>query len=369
MAPKMPLSRREFVKDAGGLLIGFSLVDAAMLPRLLAAPADDAVLVPTPGRLDGWLRIEKDETIRVFTGKAEIGMGVQTALSQIVAEELDAPFEHISFVMADTAITPDQGGVGGSTSVAQGGKPLRNAAATARLVLLQLASQRLGVPVEQLQVKNGVVSVKSDACQERLVRRSRGLARPARGPEDHGRRFRPQRRGRGQAQGAVHLHGRGTADSARGHAAQGSRAIQLRRRRARSRDAAWARGAAGGRRIDAQGRGRKLGQANSGNRQGRRERQFCRRGRADRMGRHPRRTSAQGLLDRSQSRLPRSAGVVPASAHRDAQRSARTASFEATLPPRCPARRRSCRPATTGRSSRTPPWGRAAASRTCIPTA
>jgi nicotinate dehydrogenase subunit B len=165
MAPKMPLSRREFVKDAGGLLIGFSLVDATMLPRLLAAPADDAVLVPTPGRLDGWLRIQPDETIRVFTGKAEIGMGVQTALSQIVAEELDAPFEHISFVMADTAITPDQGGVGGSTSVAQGGKPLRNAAATARLVLLQLASQRLGVPVEQLQVKNGIVSVKGDAAK------------------------------------------------------------------------------------------------------------------------------------------------------------------------------------------------------------
>jgi len=140
-------------------------MDATMLPRLLAAPADDAALVPSPGRLDGWLRIEKDETIRVFTGKAEIGMGVQTALSQIVAEELDAPFEHISFVMADTAITPDQGGVGGSTSVAQGGKPLRNAAATARVVLLQLASQRLGVPLEQLQVKNGVVSVMGDPAK------------------------------------------------------------------------------------------------------------------------------------------------------------------------------------------------------------
>ena len=62
MAPKIPLSRREFVKDAGGLLIGFSLVDATMLPRLLAAPADDdAVLVPTPGRLDGWLRIQSDD--------------------------------------------------------------------------------------------------------------------------------------------------------------------------------------------------------------------------------------------------------------------------------------------------------------------
>ncbi len=165
MAPKLPLTRREFVKDAGGLLIGFSLVDASMLPRLLASPADDTVLVPTPGRLDGWLRVANDETIHVFTGKAEIGMGVQTALTQIVAEELDAPFEHVNFVMADTAITPDQGGVGGSTSVAQGGKPLRNAAATARLVLMQLASKRLDAPVEQLTVKNGVVSVTGDSSK------------------------------------------------------------------------------------------------------------------------------------------------------------------------------------------------------------
>jgi len=165
MAPKLPISRREFVKDAGGLLIGFSLVDASMLPQLLASPADDQILVPKPGRLDGWLRVTNDETIHVFTGKAEIGMGVQTALTQIVAEELDAPFEHVNFVMADTAITPDQGGVGGSTSISAGGKPLRNAAATARLVLMQLASKRLGAPVEQLTVKNGVVSVAGDASK------------------------------------------------------------------------------------------------------------------------------------------------------------------------------------------------------------
>src|SRR5579871_2565254 len=139
MAPKLPISRREFVKDAGGLLIGFSLVDASLLPRLMAA-AEDAVPVPKPERLDGWLRVSSDETIQIFTGKCEIGMGVQTGLTQIVAEELDAPFEHVKFLMADTALTPDQGGVGGSTSVAQGSKPLRNAAATARLVLMQLAS-------------------------------------------------------------------------------------------------------------------------------------------------------------------------------------------------------------------------------------
>jgi nicotinate dehydrogenase subunit B len=165
MAPKIPLSRREFVKDAGGLLIGFSLLDSTILPQLLAVPAAEGLPTPSPARLDAWLRIEKDETIRVFSGKAEIGMGVLTALSQIVAEELDAPVEHVTFVLGDTATTADQGGVGGSTSISQGGKPLRNAAATARFLLLQMAARRLGAPPEQLQVARGIVSVKGDASK------------------------------------------------------------------------------------------------------------------------------------------------------------------------------------------------------------
>src|SRR5262249_4776545 len=58
-----------------------------------------------------------------------------------------------------------QGGVGGSTSISAGARPLRNAAATARFLLLQGASARLGAPAEQLQVRNGVVSVKGDAAR------------------------------------------------------------------------------------------------------------------------------------------------------------------------------------------------------------
>ncbi len=163
MAPKLPLSRREFVKTTGGLLIGFSLVDSAILPQLMsAAPLPGVAETPSPARLDAWLRVEKDEIIRVFTGKAEIGMGVETAFTQIVAEELDVAPARIAFVMGDTAATADQGGVGGSTSVAQGANPLRNAAATARFMLVQLAATRLGVPADQLQVKDGIVSVIGD---------------------------------------------------------------------------------------------------------------------------------------------------------------------------------------------------------------
>jgi len=164
MSSKAVLSRREFVKDTGGLLLGFSFLDATVAPSLLAsssAQADSAV-TPSPDRLDAWLRIERDGSVRVFTGKVEIGMGVETAYTQIIAEELDVPTRNVTFVMGDTSITADQGGVGGSTSIMLGAKPLRNVAATARSLLLELAARRLGVPSDQLEVREGIVHVKGD---------------------------------------------------------------------------------------------------------------------------------------------------------------------------------------------------------------
>src|SRR5579864_6400617 len=161
MAAKNVLSRREFVKDTGGLLIGFSFAEGAVLPQVLSAAADTAA-TPSPNRLDAWLRIDSDGNVHVFTGKAEIGMGVETGLTQIVAEELDVPFNRIVFVMGDTSTTADQGGVGGSTSIAMGSKPLRNVAATARALLVRLAAKNLGASPEDLQVREGVVSVKAD---------------------------------------------------------------------------------------------------------------------------------------------------------------------------------------------------------------
>ena len=164
MAPKTGISRRDFVRDTGGLLIGFSLLDASISPTLLAqsSSASTPSASPSPGRLDSWLRVEQDGRIRVFTGKVEIGMGIGAAYAQIVAEELDLSPDRVSFVMGDTLTTTDQGGVGGSTSISLGARPLRNAAATARALLLQLAARRLGVSVDQLRVESGVISASPD---------------------------------------------------------------------------------------------------------------------------------------------------------------------------------------------------------------
>ena len=166
MMAEQTLSRRAFIRTAGGLAVGFSLFDPFAVSDAAQAPAAAAPPpVGTPvGRLDSWLRVEPDGTIRVLTGKVEIGMGVDVALRQIVAEELDVPVARVVMQMGDTALTPDQGGVGASNAIASGGRALRNVSATARGLLLQLASRRLSAPAAELQVKDGIVSSRSNSA-------------------------------------------------------------------------------------------------------------------------------------------------------------------------------------------------------------
>lgn len=141
-------TRRDFLKNAGGLLVGFSLAESSLSPLTAAPP---------PTRLDSWLHVGTDGFVTILTGKVDIGMGVQTALMQVVAEELELPPSRIRLVMGDTSQTPDQGGVGGSTTISSGSIPLRNVAATARRMLLDLASQRLALPPERLHIANGSI--------------------------------------------------------------------------------------------------------------------------------------------------------------------------------------------------------------------
>lgn len=158
-----PLSRRDFVKSAGGLVVGFtlgeSLLASAAAQGVAQAPAGPPAVGAPLARITSWLRIAPDGLVTVCTGKVEIGMGVNVALSQIVAEELDVPVDRITMIMGDTSDTPDQGGVGSSNSVSSGGFALRNVAATVRGLLLQAASKRLDAPVDQLSVTNGIVRV------------------------------------------------------------------------------------------------------------------------------------------------------------------------------------------------------------------
>lgn len=153
------LSRRTFLKATGVLVVGFSLADR-LAPG--GAPAAHAQAGLPAQRLDSWLAIADDGTVTLFTGKVELGTGVETALAQIAADELDVAWDQMHVVQGDTARTVDQGPTVGSQSVAIGGAQIRQAAAEARHVLLALAAEQLGAPVEQLQVRDGVVSVGGD---------------------------------------------------------------------------------------------------------------------------------------------------------------------------------------------------------------
>jgi CO/xanthine dehydrogenase Mo-binding subunit len=119
-------------------------------------------LAGTP-RLDRWLRVEPDGTVTAFTGKVEIGQGILTALTQIVAEELDVPVARVRLVNADTATSPDEGVTSGSRSIEESGAALRVASAQARELLLAEAAKRLACSLEDLTVRDGIVHAKSGA--------------------------------------------------------------------------------------------------------------------------------------------------------------------------------------------------------------
>ncbi|MPZ62951.1 MAG: molybdopterin-dependent oxidoreductase [Propionibacteriales bacterium] len=153
------MSRRGFLKAGGALVVMTTAVPATLrMPLAKAAAAGAPFPAIDPGNLATWLAIKADGSVVARSGHVELGQGNRTALAQMVAEELDAAFTKVSMVLGDTSRTPDQGITAGSTTIRMAGIQLRQMAAEGRAALLDLASQRLGTPVERLSVKDGVVS-------------------------------------------------------------------------------------------------------------------------------------------------------------------------------------------------------------------
>jgi len=149
-------SRKTFLRGGGALIVGIAIVGSGMAAKATA----DGSPFPTAdaSQLDAWLSIGSDGKVTVFTGRIDSGQHKNTAFAQIVGDELDVSFDSITMVMGDTARTVNQGGSTASDGMLNGAKPLRHAAAQARATLLALASTKLGVPVAQLSVSNGLVS-------------------------------------------------------------------------------------------------------------------------------------------------------------------------------------------------------------------
>lgn len=152
-------TRRALLGAGGALIVGFTLGAEHPAGAQGAAPVrDPAAPKPVaPDEVDSFLAIGPDG-VTVFSGKVDLGTGVMTALTQIVADELDVALPRIRVIEGDTLLTPDQGPTYGSLSIQSGGMQLRQAAATARQYLVRAAAQRLGVPEADLVVNDGVVT-------------------------------------------------------------------------------------------------------------------------------------------------------------------------------------------------------------------
>jgi nicotinate dehydrogenase subunit B len=156
------LSRRQLLKGGGALVIGLSLGSSAAAG---AANTKKGAYQPGLGpygpdvaQLDTWLAVKADNTVTLYTGIVPLGTGSLTGVLQIAAEELDVPFASMRVVTPDTNRTPDQFVSSGSRAISQHGTPIRQAAAEARAALVNLAATKLGVPVANLKVVDGVVS-------------------------------------------------------------------------------------------------------------------------------------------------------------------------------------------------------------------
>ena len=149
------LTRRQFIKATGALIVSFNLFPSSDLFAQL--PAAEGDIDPTH-LTRGWPS-GQDGNVTVYTSKVELGTGTITALAQIVAEELDVPFNKIKMDRATPRRPSIRRQLSGSRTIERAGPQIRQAAAAARKELLRLGAAKLGAPAEKLTVVNGMVSV------------------------------------------------------------------------------------------------------------------------------------------------------------------------------------------------------------------
>src|SRR5262249_13580270 len=114
---KTGMSRRDFIRGSGALVVAFSIA-GLKIPGEMASGQALAPDFSGPGsnQLDSWIAIGADGRVTAYTGKCELGQGLYTAQTQLIAEELCVPFDRVKLIQCDTALTPDQGTTSGAQS-------------------------------------------------------------------------------------------------------------------------------------------------------------------------------------------------------------------------------------------------------------
>ncbi len=159
------IDRRSLLAAAGLLTVSFAIPSAMAETAGHAASreASDALAnkVVAATDVDAYLAIDAQGHVTLFSGKVDLGTGVETALTQMVAEELDVPMASVSVIQGDTLLTPDQAPTYGSNSIQKGGLQIRQACATARQALLAAGAKHIGMAPDQLVAKDGTIQAKT----------------------------------------------------------------------------------------------------------------------------------------------------------------------------------------------------------------
>jgi nicotinate dehydrogenase subunit B len=163
----LPLDRRAFLASSGALVV--TLATSGLASTALGQAASNGAVTRPPvtgDQLSSYITIEPDGSVIAYYGKIDGGQGLGTSIAQMVAEEIDVPFEHVHVVMGDSGRTLDMGGASAAIGVSHGGMVLRRTAALARHLLLEMAGEALGVPADQLTVTDGMVRAAADPTKQ-----------------------------------------------------------------------------------------------------------------------------------------------------------------------------------------------------------
>ncbi len=160
------LSRRAFLQRGGALVVSFTLAPAALAQQPPPGVALGARTLD-PAEVDGFIAIDADGGVTVFSGLVDLGQGLRIAIPQMAAEELGVDLARITLIEGDTALCPNQGSTAGSRGTAVGGVQIRRAAATARVALVGLAAEKLGRPATELEAAHGEIRVKGGTASIR----------------------------------------------------------------------------------------------------------------------------------------------------------------------------------------------------------
>jgi nicotinate dehydrogenase subunit B len=156
----MSVSRRDFLKSSGALIVSFSAASHAGFFAAGQGQFDTHPSHVDPTKLDSWIAVGANGTVTAYTGKCDFGQGMLTAQTQLVAEELGVSLKRVKLIQCDTSVSPDQGTTSGSQSTPTNfnTQNLGQAVATAREALLSMAAKRFGEAVDQLKVTDGVIT-------------------------------------------------------------------------------------------------------------------------------------------------------------------------------------------------------------------